>query len=184
MKVRERDMKKMLNKQARELDRQIYSMDTMKRGAEDKLKKEIAKGAKADAFAKKTYARQVLQCRKNVERYNLNKAKLKDMEYQIDGFLATMKMTSLFSKAGNIMGQVNKQMDIQGVTHTMAKFEEQFMRMGLTQEMIEDALDTGENIDIDEDAEKLIRDMELNVQTGQVKKQQQQQMQSEEDKLL
>ena len=44
MKERERDMKKKLMKETRELDREIYKVESMKKQAEDKLKKEIAKG--------------------------------------------------------------------------------------------------------------------------------------------
>jgi hypothetical protein len=36
-------------------------------------------GVKADNFAKKTYARQIMQCTKNMDRYSVNKAKLKNL---------------------------------------------------------------------------------------------------------
>lgn len=44
MKEREREMKKRLMKETRELDREIFKLESMKKQAEDKLKKEIAKG--------------------------------------------------------------------------------------------------------------------------------------------
>lgn len=44
MKEREREMKKRLMKETRELDREIYKVESMKKQAEDKLKKEVAKG--------------------------------------------------------------------------------------------------------------------------------------------
>lgn len=44
MREREREMKKRLMKETRELDREIFKVESMKKQAEDKLKKEIAKG--------------------------------------------------------------------------------------------------------------------------------------------
>ena len=108
-------------------------MERMKKTAEDKLKKEIAKGPKADNYAKKTYARQMLQCNKKIDQYNVNKGKVKNMEYQIDGFLANMKMTAVMTQAGGLMGQINKQFNIQGATQAMTKFQEQMMKMEITQ---------------------------------------------------
>lgn len=135
-------------------------MERMKKQAEDKLKKEIAKGPKADNFAKKTYARQMLQCTKKIDQYNINKGKVKNMEYQIDGFLANMKMTQVMTQAGGLMGQINKQFNIQGATQAMTKFQEQMMKMEITQQMLDDAMQMGnDDVDIDEDAQKLLDDM-------------------------
>jgi hypothetical protein len=46
----------------------------------------------------------------------------------------------------------------------MNKAQEEFMKMGLMQEMIDDALTNNDvdDVDIDEEAEKLLRDMEIN----------------------
>lgn len=71
----------------------------------------------------------MLQCTKKIDQYNLNKAKVKNMEYQIDGMLANMKMTQVIGQAGMLMGQVNKQLNIQGATQAMTKFQEQMMKM-------------------------------------------------------
>ncbi len=60
-------------------------------------------GAKADNFTKKTFARQILQAQRSLNRYSTNKAKLKNLEYQIDFFIANIKMTQVVSKAGNLM---------------------------------------------------------------------------------
>lgn len=121
-------------------------------------------GPKADNFSKKTYARQVLQCQKNIERYSVNKAKIKNLEYQIDSFMANAKMAQVMGATGNLMAQVNKQINIQGTQMAMNKAQEEFMKMGLMQEMIDDALSNNDidDVDIDEEAEKLLRDMEIN----------------------
>ena len=131
----------------------------------------------------------MLQCNKKIDQYNINKGKVKNMEYQIDGFFANMKMTQVMTQAGGLMGQINKQFNIQGTTQAMTQFQEQMMKMEITQEMLDDAMDIGnEDMDIDEEAQKLLNDMELNVQTANYNKQKnigmQQQVMSEEDKLL
>lgn len=50
MKEREREMKKRLMKETRELDREIFKLESMKKQAEAKLKAEIAKGISRQLF--------------------------------------------------------------------------------------------------------------------------------------
>ena len=119
MKERERQMKKRLMKETRELDREIFKLESMKKQAQDKLKKEIAKGPKADNFSKKTFARQLLQCQKNMDRYSVNKAKIKNLEYQIDNFMANAKMAQVMGATGQLMAQVNQKINIAGTQAAM-----------------------------------------------------------------
>lgn len=121
-------------------------------------------GPKADNFSKKTFARQLLQCQKNMDRYSVNKAKIKNLEYQIDNFMANAKMAQVMGATGQLMAQVNKKINIAGTQAAMNKAQEEFMRMGMMQEMIDDALQSTDmdDMDIDEEAEKMLRDMEIN----------------------
>jgi charged multivesicular body protein 3 len=109
-------------------------------------------GAKADTYAKKTFARQMLQCQKNMDRYSVNKAKIKNLEYQMDSFMANAKMAQVMGATGNLMAEVNKKINITGTQAAMNKAQEEFMKMGLMQEMIDDALQSNDidDIDIDE----------------------------------
>lgn len=59
MREKEREMKKRLMKETRELDRQIYKVESMKKQAEDKLKKEVAKGKVS--FISRSQSRQLQQ---------------------------------------------------------------------------------------------------------------------------
>lgn len=73
----------------------------------------------------------MLQCQKNMERYSLNKAKIKNLEYQIDNFMANAKMAQIMGATGNLMAQVNQKINIQGTQMAMTKAQEEFMKMGL-----------------------------------------------------
>jgi hypothetical protein len=78
-------------------------------------------GANADTYSKKTFARQMLQCQKNMDRYSVNKAKIKNLEYQIDGFLANVKMAQVMKTTGNMMADMNKMMNISGTQAALNK---------------------------------------------------------------
>lgn len=60
------------------------------------------------------------------------------------------------------------------------------MKMEITQEMLDDVMEMGDDdMDIDEEAQKLLNDMEMNVLSGNTNKNKPiQQVQTEEDKLL
>lgn len=98
-----------------------------------------------------------------MDRYSVNKAKIKNLEYQIDNFMANAKMAQIMGATGKLMADVNKKINIAGTQAAMTKAQEEFMRMGMMQEMIDDALQSADvdDIDIDEEAEKMLRDLEL-----------------------
>lgn len=85
----------------------------------------------------------MLQCTKKIDQTNINKAKIKGMEYQIDAFMANMTLAQAMGQAGNLMAQINKTFNIQDVTAATQKFAEGMMKMEITQEMLDDVMDTG-----------------------------------------
>ncbi|KAM9804674.1 charged multivesicular body protein 2Ba [Neosynchiropus ocellatus] len=99
----------------------------------------MAKSGNRDAC--KILAKQLVQLRKQKNRTYAVSSKVTSMSTQTKMMNSQMKMAGAMSTTAKTMQAVNKKMDPQKTLKTMQEFHKENMKMGMTEEMINDTLD-------------------------------------------
>ncbi|TMS06496.1 Charged multivesicular body protein 2b [Larimichthys crocea] len=89
----------------------------------------------------KILAKQLVQLRKQKNRTYAVSSKVTSMSTQTKVMNSQMKMAGAMSTTAKTMQAVNKKMDPQKTLKTMQDFQKENMKMGMTEEMINDTLD-------------------------------------------
>ncbi|XP_062313024.1 charged multivesicular body protein 2Ba isoform X2 [Osmerus eperlanus] len=106
------------------------------------MEMEIKKMAKSgNREACKILAKQLVQLRKQKNRTYAVSSKVTSMSTQTKVMNSQMKMAGAMSTTAKTMQAVNKKMDPQKTLQTMQNFQKENMKMGMTEEMINDTLD-------------------------------------------
>ncbi|KAM3143780.1 hypothetical protein pb186bvf_004056 [Paramecium bursaria] len=189
---KQKEMNKQLNKEKSAIDRNNFQIEQQKKKAEADLQKEIKKGDKADKAIKQIYAKQVIQCNKNIERNMQNKGRIQNVQYSMDNMFANIKMAQAMGTISNVMKEINKCMNIKEISATMQELQKDMMKMGIIQEDMDDALNNmNDDVDLgdmENQVDNLILDMEKqaagtqkNLPQQQMQQQQVQQFQQQEE---
>jgi len=144
----ERDYAKQLQKEMREIDRQIIHNDFAEKKVQAELKKAVKE--KQDKAILRIYAGQVAQSRKMKGRLLMNKAKIQGLIYSIQSMFANMRMTQVMAGTSDVLKQISGLMNIKEMNKTMQELQKSMMQFGLINEMVEDAM---ENMDGDADTD-------------------------------
>uniref|UniRef100_A0A669E0R2 Charged multivesicular body protein 2Ba n=1 Tax=Oreochromis niloticus TaxID=8128 RepID=A0A669E0R2_ORENI len=130
------------NKELRGTQRQITRDRTALEKQEKQLEAEIKKMAKSgNREACKILAKQLVQLRKQKTRTYAVSSKVTSMSTQTKLMNSQMKMAGAMSTSAKTMQAVNKKMDPQKTLKTMQDFQKENMKMGMTEDMINDTLD-------------------------------------------
>lgn len=130
------------SKEMRTTQRQITRDRTALEKQEKQLEAEIKKMAKSgNREACKILAKQLVQLRKQKNRTYTVSSKVTSMQMQTKVMNSQMKMAGAMSSSAKTMQAVNKKMDPQKTLKTMQDFQKENMKMGMTEEMINDTLD-------------------------------------------
>lgn len=106
------------------------------------MEAEIKKMAKSgNREACKILAKQLVQLRKQKNRTYAVSSKVTSMSTQTKVMNSQMKMAGAMSSTAKTMQAVNKKMDPQKTLKTMQDFQKENMKMGMTEDMINDTLD-------------------------------------------
>ncbi|XP_031585091.2 charged multivesicular body protein 2Ba [Oreochromis aureus] len=136
------DIIKEQNKELRGTQRQITRDRTALEKQEKQLEAEIKKMAKSgNREACKILAKQLVQLRKQKTRTYAVSSKVTSMSTQTKLMNSQMKMAGAMSTSAKTMQAVNKKMDPQKTLKTMQDFQKENMKMGMTEDMINDTLD-------------------------------------------
>uniref|UniRef100_A0A671XD41 Charged multivesicular body protein 2Ba n=1 Tax=Sparus aurata TaxID=8175 RepID=A0A671XD41_SPAAU len=134
-----------IKEQGRELrgtQRQITRDRAALEKQEKQMEAEIKKMAKSgNREACKILAKQLVQLRKQKNRTYAVSSKVTSMSTQTKVMNSQMKMAGAMSTTAKTMQAVNKKMDPQKTLKTMQDFQKENMKMGMTEEMINDTLD-------------------------------------------
>jgi len=153
----EKDYKKKLQKEMRELERGVLQNDMTTKKAENELKKALKESN--DKSIHTIYARQVAQCRKQKGRLLNNKAKVQGMIFSIESMFANMRMTKILGDTSAVVKQINGLMNVKEMTQTMKDIQKSMMQFGLMNEMVDDVMGEMDG-DVDEmedtDLDKII----------------------------
>jgi len=149
----EKDYKKKLQREMRELERGVLQNEMTTKKAENELKKAL-KDSK-DKSIHTIYARQVAQCRKQKGRLLNNKAKVQGMIFSIESMFANIRMTKILGDTSAVVQQINGLMNVKEMTQTMKEIQKSMMQFGLMNEMVDDVMSN-----MDDDADEM-EDTEL-----------------------
>lgn len=134
--IREND--RVLRRQQRDMERDRGSLDK----EETKLEMEIKKAAKqGNKQAVTILAKQLIALRNQKTKSFATGSKIQAIGNQQKMMHSNMKMASAMGTTTKTMVQMNKVMDPQKTMKTMQEFEKESMKMGMTEEMINDTLD-------------------------------------------
>jgi len=153
----EKDYKRQLQREMRELDRGLLQNDMGQKKAETELKKAIKESK--DKSILTIYAKQVAQTRKQKARILNNKAKLQGLIFSIDTMFANMKMTKVLGDTSGLVKQINGLMNVKEMTGTMKDIQKSMMQFGLMNDMVDDVMESmdGDEVDMeDTDLDKII----------------------------
>ncbi|XP_028291554.1 charged multivesicular body protein 2Ba [Gouania willdenowi] len=130
------------SKQLRVTQRGIARDRSVLEKEEKQIEAEIKKMAKSgNREACRILAKQLVQLRKQRNRTYAASSKLTSMSTQTKLMNSQMKMAGAMSTSAKTMQAVNKKMDPQKTLKTMQDFQKENMKMGMTEEMINDTLD-------------------------------------------
>ncbi|XP_054643625.1 charged multivesicular body protein 2Ba [Dunckerocampus dactyliophorus] len=134
-----------IKEQSRELrgtQRQITRDRVALERQEKQMEAEIKKMAKSgNREACKILAKQLVQLRKQKNRTYAVSSKVTSMSTQTKVMNSQMKMAGAMSTTAKTMQAVNKKMDPQTTLKTMQDFQKENMKMGMTEELINDTFD-------------------------------------------
>ncbi|KAL2081729.1 hypothetical protein ACEWY4_023582 [Coilia grayii] len=136
------DIIKEQGKELRGTQRQISRDRAALEKQEKQMEMEIKKMAKTgNREACKILAKQLVQLRKQKNRTYAVSSKVTSMSTQTKVMNSQMKMAGAMSTSAKTLQAVNKKMDPQNTLKTMQDFQKENLKMGMTEDMINNTLD-------------------------------------------
>ena len=133
-----REGERAIRKQTRDVERDRRGLER----EEAKLEMDIKKAAKAgNKQACTVLAKQLVQLRKQKTRTYTATSQMQAVNYGMKGMAANVKLAETMGETTKTMGQMNKVMDPMKIAKTMNDFEQANVKMSMTEETMNDALD-------------------------------------------
>jgi len=147
-----KEWKKALKKQERSVERDINKIQAAEKTAMKECKKLATKGQDKAA---KLLAREVVNTRKAITRLHASKTQINSVCMNLQMSIGMLKMQGVLSKSAEIMGSMNKLMNVPELTSTMKDMAKEMMRAGLIDEMMEETMAMAEpdELEMEADAE-------------------------------
>ncbi|KAL0281454.1 UNVERIFIED_CONTAM: hypothetical protein PYX00_002438 [Menopon gallinae] len=131
-----------MNRELRKVNRTLERDRTYLEREEKKLEQEIKKMAKeGNKEGCAILAKQLVQLRKQKTRSVAASSKIQGISAQNKVMGANVALADAMATSSKTMGAVNKLMQPQKIAQDMKAFEQANMKMGMTEEMINDTLD-------------------------------------------
>jgi charged multivesicular body protein 2A len=135
---RMREAKRLINRGVRELDRERNRLQNEEKKIINEIKALAKKGQIAPC---KTLAKDLVRSRRYVTKFYEMKSKLQGVGLQLQTVKSTHAMAQALKGVTNSMKAFNKTMNNQELNNIMKEFMRENERMGLTEEMMGDAID-------------------------------------------
>lgn len=133
----EKDYRKKLQKELREIERCIIQNDYTTKRAESDLLKVLQ--TSNDRSVHVAYAKQVLQCRNLRARLIHNRSKLQALVYSLESLFTNMRMTRLMGDTSLVLKQINSLMNIKDMQNTIRDIQRSLMQFGIVNELMDEA---------------------------------------------
>lgn len=155
----EKEMKKKVRNQVRDIERAITRLEQQTKKAEGELKKAAA--AKKDRQVLVIYAKNVKEAQKAKEKQLILKGKVQGIEHLLTCTFANLRMGNIVSDAGVLMKEINKLTNVGELTQAMTEMAMGLDKLGITNELADDALDgvMYDDVKEDENVDQLIEEL-------------------------
>ena len=159
MKEFQTSMRKETRDALREVDRQIWNADRLINEAKRDLEKKIKEGG--DRNTLKMLAQNVMRAQGVKDKHLIHKTKVQQIEMSITEMTLNVQMAKTMGQASQMIGMVNSLANIPELSKNVQNMQMQMEKMGIVGEMVEDAMDMGdEDVELDDKAQALLDQME------------------------
>ncbi|PIK33397.1 putative charged multivesicular body protein 3 isoform X3 [Apostichopus japonicus] len=145
----EREWTTALNKQSRELDRQIRSIEREEAKVKKSLKDAAKQGHKEVCT---TLAKEIVRSRKAKNRIYTSKAQINSVSMQMKNQQAMLRVNGAIQKSTDVMKAMQSLCKIPQIQETMRELSKEMMKAGIIEEMVEDTFESLDDQDELEDA--------------------------------
>jgi charged multivesicular body protein 3 len=153
-----------LRTQERALDKQIRGIEQEELKVKRSLKEAAKKGDKTICTM---LAKEIVRSRKAKDRIHTSKAQLNSVGMQLQQQAAQLKIAGTLQKSTQIMKAVNRLAKLPEISQTMQEMQMEMMKAGIIEEMMDDALNVGEDEDeIEEEAEEEVNKVLMELTSG------------------
>jgi len=156
--------KQQMRHEQRVVDRQIRGIQREEAKVKMSVKASAKRGDMANA---KLLAKELVRSKKAVNRMHASKATMNSVVMQMENQLAQVKMTGHMAKSSQVMAHMNRLVKVSDITQTMQAMQQEMMKAGVIEEMVDDAMEALDDDDAedaaDEEVEKVLE--ELNAET-------------------
>ncbi|XP_064488817.1 charged multivesicular body protein 2b-like [Ornithodoros turicata] len=128
-----------LRKTQRDIERDRRGLEKQEKQLELDIKKAAKQG---DKNLCTILAKQLVQCRKQKARTYTASSKVQAVGAQCKTMHASSKLAGAMATTAKTMGTVNKQLKPEQLMKNMQEFEKQSMKMGMTEEMVDETLNS------------------------------------------
>uniref|UniRef100_A0A1Q3FBK3 Putative vacuolar sorting protein vps24 n=1 Tax=Culex tarsalis TaxID=7177 RepID=A0A1Q3FBK3_CULTA len=143
-----------LRKESYALDRQIRSIQR----EEDKLKRTLKEAAKKnDKEVCTILAKELIRSRKAINKIYTSKAHINSVQLQMKNQLATVRVAGSLAKSTEVMTAMQALVKLPEVAASMREMSKEMMKAGIIEEMIDETMESMEDVDeMEEEAQKEI----------------------------
>jgi len=106
-----------------------------------------------DLRSMRLLAKEVVASRKTVARLYQNKAQMNSVSMMLSEQLATVKSVGHLTKSTEVLSAMNSIVKNEQVRDTMREMSKEMMKSGLIEELVSDAFDEAEGLDVEEETD-------------------------------
>lgn len=160
-KSQERNPKEMVQEWTSKLRKESYALDRQIRSIqreEDKLKRSLKEAAKKnDKEVCTILAKELIRSRKAVNKIYTSKAHINSVQLQMKNQLATVRVAGSLSKSTEVMTAMQALVKLPEVAASMREMSKEMMKAGIIEEMIDETMESLEDVEeMEEEAQKEI----------------------------
>lgn len=154
-----------LRRETRAIDRQIQSIEREQNKTKMQIKQAAKKGEKDVC---KILAREIVNSQRAVSKMYQSKAQVNSIMMNMKTQLATIRITGAVEKSTQVMSAMSRLINIPEMNKTMQTMSKEMMKMGIIEEMMEDAMEGLDPDDIEEAADKEVEKVLFELTAGQI----------------
>lgn len=160
-KSQERNPKDMVQEWSSKLRKESYALDRQIRSIqreEDKIKRSLKEAAKKnDKEVCTILAKEVVRSRKAVNKIYTSKAHINSVQLQMKNQLATVRVAGSLAKSTEVMQAMQALVKLPEVAASMREMSKEMMKAGIIEEMIDETMESLEDVEeMEEEAQKEI----------------------------
>lgn len=158
-KSQERDPKQQVQEWTSKLRKESYALDRQVRSIqreEDKLKKTLKEAAKKnDKEVCTILAKELIRSRKAINKIYTSKAHINSVQLQMKNQLATVRVAGSLAKSTEVMTAMQALVKLPEVAASMREMSKEMMKAGIIEEMIDETMESMEDVEeMEEEAQK------------------------------